>query len=244
MDAIRMGPRRGSGRRVVELLSGGAALLILTAPTGRGRTIEWASSAAPEPEGSPIVHFDSNGLALDLTMTIEFGGFANGFVPTLSNIDLWHPNWRPLGGSTHVPTQNYFFGEVDIADNSVFAAGQPMFLWVFNTPADVADSQWALITDDSSDGDPLDDWVFPTITGAPGEASVAFHLTTASVPLFGGVNNLHGAGGFLADPQTFRLQTHEAPYAIPEFSSSALIMLGFVFGASARSGTRRMPRWG
>jgi hypothetical protein len=138
------------------------------------RFIDWASAPELPPRNAPAVNFRSDGTALDLTFTLAFGGFKNGFAPNAGNISLWFEDWQPLGYAIHLPEFTYFFGEKEVFDNSVFAAGQQMYLWIYNKPPTASTSEWALITDDSSDGASFDNWRFPLVTGSPGEPTVSF----------------------------------------------------------------------
>ena len=202
-----------------------ACLLLVVAPS-RASTLIWGSSPGDE-------LYTSYGAPLDDNFTFELGTFGS-FIPTLANADQWLSNWK-LFDRAEAPAVNGwnsgagfiasgatittgYISDSPYASSSVtFAEGEQVYIWAYNTLTYAQGAEWALITNDTTDGNANDNWVIP----APeccGDSTFEYRIEQAtSVPL-GGVNGDRGPGTFSADPPTYQLQTA----AVPEPGSAML----------------------
>lgn len=217
--------------RLHRLLLALAALALLSAPaSSRASTIFWGSDFND-------FLYDSAGQALDDSFSFEIGSFGS-FVPTLDNINEWVVHWKVFdrafqddpngwnwqeqffgGVATHTPTGGSDSPEADPL--SVFAQGEVVYLWTFNTKDRLVTTEWALITDGAAAGDTEADWLFPDPADV---GSYTWYLGDADGLVFGGLNNTQGAGGFTGNPGAFTLQTATVP--VPEPSSALLLLIG------------------
>jgi hypothetical protein len=174
--------------------------------------------------------------ALDNAFKFEFGTFDAGFTPTTNNITDWMANWKPFARA-EAPSINGWNSSISYFNKSgilqlsgqsdqglsadVFAAGELAYLWVYNVFSITDGGQWALATNDSSDGNAANDWLLPS----PSEALPwEYPLSNALNPVWGGLHNVQGGGNFTAPLAAFTLQTH----AVPEPGSVLLVMLAGV----------------
>ncbi len=154
------------------------------------------------------------------------------FNPSIGNLSEWTTQWKPFsraedpGLSGWNSAISYFNKSANLQLNGqsdqglsadVFAAGEHVYLWVYNAFSITPGSEWALLTNDSTDLDPNDNWLMPD----PTEPNWEFVLSNAYKPIIGGVHNSQGGGDFTAPLTAFTLQTH----AVPEPSGALLIML-------------------
>lgn len=198
---------------------------------------------------------------LDATFSFELGTFG-GFIPTYANISQWATHWKVfdaynvgnggwdvanqnVAGSDHVDALGH---PTSTAANpaDVFAQGERIYLWVFNSKSILADTEWALITDSN----PLDNtgspWVMPDPTVTNGFYEV--RLTEATQAVVGGVNGVRGAGSYtyvnppnVANPNTstsFSIQTA----VVPEPGSALLVFVAAAAFLTTRRSTRKMAR--
>jgi hypothetical protein len=136
-----------------------AALMAAGCSSARaGQTIVWGNEVGD-------VNTQSNGSSLwAADWTYALGAFTAGFIPSPENLNLWQANWTQFDEVTDYSLlDGYFHKESVLADNSVFAAGQQAYLWVYNDLAVSPPSEWFLLTDDSSDGVTTDNWTFPLV---------------------------------------------------------------------------------
>lgn len=171
--------------------------------------------------------------ALDNGFVFEFGTFEAGFTPTGNNITNWIDNWKPFARA-EAPSINGWNSSISYFNKSgilqlsgqsdqglsadVFAAGELAYLWVYNDFSITDGSQWALVTNDSTDLNPANDWLLPN----PSEALPwEYPLSNALNPVWGGLHNVQGGGNFTAPLTAFTLQTH----AVPEPGSVMLVLL-------------------
>jgi hypothetical protein len=218
----------------LALLVGLWASLFSSAPVS-AHTVFWGSAVND-------LLFDSKGNQLDDSFTFEIGTFGSAFTPDDGNKDLWLANWKILdrvtapASSGWDSTQGFFSSSftllpdgtssrsVDVGSNFVFAEGEQAFIWVFNTQALEIDTEWALVTNGSSDGSSTDNWTIPPLPDicgcSSGAESLEWRLSTASQPDFGGVNNVDGPGNVTDIPPSYSLQTA----TLPEPGSSLLIL--------------------
>lgn len=173
--------------------------------------------------------------ALDDAFIFELGGFQTGFIPTVANLPAWQVNWKPFDRA-QAPSSSgwnsaisYFNSGATLLPNGhsdqglssdVFTGGELAYLWVYNSKSIVPGSEWALVTNDDSDGIFTNNWQFSDPTD-PLAFPVEFQLSTASNPIFGGLNNVQGGGDFTVPPTTFHLQTH----VVPEPTGALLILI-------------------
>ncbi len=175
----------------------------------------------------------SNGTTeLGTQFVFEIGAFATGFVPTIANVDLWEANWKAFARATDGygwnDAFNYFGPSANLnsdgtssaaISSSTFAMGEQLYLWVYDTR--INSGEWALVTNDSSDGSSADNWVFPDPSSMVGGAG-SYSLLDATVPIVGGVNGEYGGGIVTGTPGNFHLQT--AIVAVPEPGSVLMVM--------------------
>ena len=135
------------------LLALAAIFGLLSVPTNAS-TVFWGSAFNDN-------LFDSNGQPLDSTYSFEIGSFGS-FVPTYQNVDQWTANWKVIdrafdpdanGWNT---TDQFFVGTVgmttsgtsdspDANPSDVFAQGETIYLWAYNSKIIVPSSEWALV---------------------------------------------------------------------------------------------------
>lgn len=210
------------------------AALLLSALPAVARTIDWGNAVA-----DTLV--DSAGLSLDDSFTFELGTFG-GFTPTASNIADWASHWKVFdraeapAGSGWNSTFSFFNSTATLlADGQssespplppyTFLAGEQAFIWVYNVlDIDPAQTQWALVTNDSSDSNAADDWLMP-VPGGKTDLPLEWRLSGASAVVFGGLHDQQGPGDYTSNPGVFDLQTA----AVPEPSGAVLLLLGAGF---------------
>lgn len=203
------------------------AMLALAAPM-QARTINWGGAAFDN-------LYTSYGSALDDSFTFELGTFG-AFVPTELNQDQWLANWRVFDRATAAnsgwtSSTGFFESSANLNDNgtssspeanplSTFALGEQAYIWAFNTQQmTFGYTEWALITNNSSDGNSADNWTFP----APTDHSLTpleWRVSLATNVPYGGLNSVEGPGGYTVNPVTFDLQTHSV---VPEPGSALLL---------------------
>ena len=212
-----------------------AALLLLQAAAGplSAATIFWGSAVND-------FLYDSFGNPLTDGFSFELGTFGGSFIPTQDNMDQWLANWKVLdrvsapAPSGWDPGSGFFSSSVTLQFDGtssdpagagyVFAPGEQAFIWAFNDQALALDSEWALITNNGTDGNSADDWVIPPLPlecgCGGGQLSLEWRLTTATQPDFGGLNDRYGSGNVSDTPPSFSLQTA----ILPEPGSALLVL--------------------
>ncbi len=191
--------------------------------------------------------YDSKGTALDSTYSFEIGTFG-GFSPTYQNVDQWQANWHVIDRAFDPDSngwnssQQFFVGTVgfktdgtsdslDANPADVFAQGQVVYLWAYNSKSIVPSSEWALVTDGTTAGNTGDPWIIPDPADTSG--SYNWNLSDASTSMIGGANGVQGPGGYSTTPGIFSLQTA----VVPEPGSAFLLL-----AAAAAHLTRRLRR--
>jgi hypothetical protein len=225
----------------------------ITATNASADTITWGNSAFDS-------LFYSNGSASDAQMNFEIGTFGS-FVPTASNLEQWESNWRPFdranstNGDYNVSI-GFFGSSADTLANGtssesanlyptainptpyVFPTGEQAYLWAYKTKTYEVGLEWALVTNNSADGNSADDWKIPPFSSehAPGiEWRIGMTpspgISLANNVVFGGMNNQRGPGEYTngtpdGDPDTagsqYTIQTGTLA-AVPEPGSAMLI---------------------
>lgn len=189
--------------------------------------------------------FDSSGLALDDGYVFELGTFGT-FIPTEANMSDWLANWKvfdrataPVGNGfdsgsgtvAHAATfeTDFTTSNTSLSQAVTFAEGEQAYIWIYEdavgNPQLTPGYEWALITNDSTDGTTSDDWLMPAPSGHVA-TSIDWRIEDATASPFGGLNDTQGPGDYTSTPGTFVLQTHTT---VPEPGSALLIALtGFV----------------
>ncbi len=201
-------------------------IFVLAAATARSQTLNWASLTE-----STIVN--SQGDPLDNTFLFEIGAFADGFVPTDSNIGTWGTKWQAFDTTDYSYDSvalGYFTGTADVQSvpgyTSMFQ-GLKAYLWIRNT----GNTEHFLASTSN------DAWRFPLLVpgccpNGEGPTWSVSDLNT-DTPIWGSQLGNEGGGdpGVLGPPGSpFDLQTH----AIPETSSAVLALLGFSIAITRR----------
>jgi hypothetical protein len=192
-------------------------------------------------DASTAVVVNSAGVDLDETYTFSLGAFLSGFTPTENNVSDWQANWVSLDngingdGWNTVSREVSLSGTIDPSNVSQFPEGTQLYLWVYNTQAIAAGTEWALITDtdifNNNFGQP---WTAPNVNGSNPD----LYVVDADTVIYGGVNDVTSTGGTrTATPTDFQIQTHSVTVApVPEPSSCLLVGLA---GLALRMRRRR-----
>ena len=205
------------------------------------RTIDWGNAV------DDMLH-DSYGLMLDDSFIFELGSFGS-FAPTALNIDQWSSNWKafdqalaPASAGWHSASGFFSSSATLIAGglssesatlgSHVFTENEQAYIWVYNRLDYDPATEWALITNNSIDGNVLDDWLFPAVGGKTDDP-VEWRLSAATGVIYGGLDNAQGDGYYSVDPGIFALQTHTI---VPEPGSALLVL---AIGIIARCRRRR-----
>ncbi len=216
-----------------------AGLLIACTATSQARQVGWGSAVGDnlfDSSGS----IAANNFMLDASFSFEIGVFANGFTPSSSNLSDWEANWVVFDAAntsiidSWTPELGYFSSSANFNSNgtsssasanpaSIFTQNQVGYLWVFNDKAVASTSEWALVTDLISTGNVGDNWRMPDPADQI-SPSLFWALQDADTVVFGGLNDVQGAGAYTNDPAddpnvvplvdtgiTYSLQTHVVP---------------------------------
>jgi hypothetical protein len=220
-------------------LAGLAAALLALASSAQATTINWGTYINPA-----NYLFDSTGANLDDDYFFELGSFGT-FIPTSGNMSDWMTNWKPFDRAYAPPASgwnssagivahsavlevDFTTSNTELSQANLFNLGEQAYIWVYSdtlgnpnpVPTLGTSFQWALVTNNSTDGTPADDWLFPAPSGHV-NTTLDWRIEDATYTPFGGLNNVEGPGDFTNTPADFILQTHTAP--IPEVGSSLLI---------------------
>ena len=197
-------------------------------PSASARTIAWGSSI-------DSILVDSSGNQLDASYTFELGSFGS-FVPDAANIEQWLVNWKVFDRATapgingFSPVDGYISSEVthdfdfttgntDLPQNVFFNTGEQAYMFAYNSLDLQSGVEWALITNDSSDGNIADDWLFP-VPETHSADTLDWRINLGATPIIGGENDVQGPGTYSSTPQAFTLQTSGA---VPEPGSALLV---------------------
>lgn len=207
-------------------------LAILGTASGHvhARTVDWGGAV-----GDSL--FTSAGSIFDDSMIFELGSFGTSFTPTDLNMDQWLTNWkvfdRATAGNGWNSTDQFIASSANLTTSGTssespplpsftFAQGEQGYIWAYKTDQTYAPGlEWALITNNGSDGISTNDWLFPAHSDQTG-LPLQWRFSTASTPIFGALNNVQGAGSFSTDPVGEQLQTHTVA-AVPEPGGALLI---------------------
>ena len=90
--------------------------------------------------------YDSKGQAFpSLEDNLQLGMFSAGFTPTASNLGNWQSNWLTDSVGYYDSQAPEWSSSLSLNDNSVFAVGQQLSLWLFDSTS--PSGEWALFTD-------------------------------------------------------------------------------------------------
>ena len=217
-------------------------------------TINWGTYISPT-----SYLFDSTGAKLADNYVFELGSFGS-FVPTAANMTDWLANWKPFdrayapagsgfdSGSGTVAASatletDFTTSNASLSQANLFAAGEQAYIWVYKdtfgnpTPSPIytAGLEWALVTNNASDANVADDWLFPAPSGHV-TSTLDWRIEDATATPFGGLNNTEGPGAYTAVPTDYILQTHTTA-VVPEPGSAFL----FLISTSLLVGRRRKP---
>ncbi len=206
-------------------------------------TINWGTYLGPT-----TLLYDSTGAALDDDYFFELGSFGT-FIPTEANMTEWLTNWKPFdrayapaaGGwisssgtvaAGAVLEPDFTTDNTALSQTNTFAVGEQAYIWVYQdtvgnpspTPTYGPGMEWALVTNNATDGNVTDDWLFVAPSGHSG-TTLDWRIEDATAKPFGGVNNGQGPGSYTNLPADFVLQTATLA-AIPEPGSALLLSLG------------------
>jgi hypothetical protein len=212
------------------------ALFGLTLSSARANVINWGIEV-------PDSMFYSNANLGDTGLTADLGTFGS-FIPTEFNLDQWAANWRVYDTTAVVISELGTVGfassvqvsPIPPAPGSGFEVGTQAYIWLYNTKVFNPTLEWALVTNNNSDGVTGDNWTLPAFSEHSNNAE--WFITDlpregfASTAIFGGVGNVRGPGSYTngipdGDPgtpgQQYGVQTATLA-AVPE--PSGLLFLG------------------
>lgn len=196
--------------------------------------------------------YTSSGNPLDASFTFEIGMFdtTGGWAPTSANLSEWLGRWmvfdRRDENNGWLPGDQFFEGDVDHtvtggssspAANAthVFPEGAQAYLWVYDTQDFVQGAEWALLADFNKGSNIFPGaWEFPD-PSLPNSEGFDWQVRDLDTAIFGGVNNVQGAGQYVVNPGIFSIQTH----VVPEPGSALMLV-----GAGLCLMRRRRPRVG
>ncbi len=193
----------------------------LAAGPGQAQTLNWGNALLD-------ANFNSAGGAIDATYTFAIGTFSDGFAPTAANTGQWGGEWTALDTTTYNEATGWFTGSYTMQAGDAPLSGRQAYIWVYNNLAGDETSEWVLITDDSGSDGLGDEWLVPAYVdplGGNPPGSYDWRVSTATTPVWGGLNNVAGAGEQAVVPPSYALQTFSFPAPIPEPSSAVLLAL-------------------
>jgi hypothetical protein len=219
--------------RTLSRFLAAAALFLGAALHVQATTINWGTYFSVS-----SYLYDSGGASLTDDFIFELGSFGTGFTPTESNMDQWLTNWKifdrataPIGNgfdsasgtvaASAVLETDFTTDNAALSQLNTFAEGEQAYIWVYKdtfgnsspSPSLVPGFQWALVTNNATDGTTTDDWLFPQPSGHVA-STLEWRIEDATASPFGGLNDTQSAGDFTSTPPAFVLQTHTAP--VPE----------------------------
>ncbi len=212
----------------LKALAIAASLLLGTAVSSHARTITWGSAVE-----DTLLY--SAGGSLGDDVVFQLGSFGTGFVPDTSNMSQWAPNWKVFDQAIAPSSSGWNSADGFVSSTATvnsdgtssnslspftFAEGEQAYIWAYKVDKTLANGgEWALITNDSSDGNSLDDWLFPAHADQT-TLPLEWRLSNATVVVFGGLNDVQGAGDHNSNPTVFDLQLHSI---VPEPGSAVLL---------------------
>lgn len=246
---------RGSQGLLVSL---SLVLLLALIPIERANagSIVWGGSVGD-------LNVDSRALPLTSAMTFQLGVFTDNedgssFDPESGSYDLWQSHWVAFDQSIYSEIVQdgettefglYTGGATllgDLTSNSdrvpglspkpTFEPGAQAYIWGFNDQSVGLNTEWLLVTNDSSDGNAEDDWTIPSPSSHSPDTT-QLRIAGATKAVVGALGTyrsddnssdiLIGDGDVLSRPEQFSIQTHTLLPIVPEPSSALLILIGF-----------------
>ena len=205
-------------------VTGIVATMLVLAPHGFAQKINWGSAA------NDVNSTSIGGFLTDATFTFQLGTFADGaseFIPDETNTDFWGARWVALDTATYnqegAPNEEQgFFSDSWIVPDNAYQ-GYQAYIWIFNNQLGNDTSEWVLITDNSG----IDAWKIPNSTGSQQNFPDQWRVSTATDPIFGGLNDVSGPGESTGGPGSFALKTHTF---LPVPETGTTILFGLTLG--------------
>lgn len=226
---------------LVIVLLGWTAMMVRSP----GGSIDWGTAFNDE-------LYDAGGSPLTAAFEFEMGTFSGGFVPTLANSGAWESQWKAMETASFNAPMQYVAEnsiltsngpdliwerdqtgdeEAALSNPHLFAPGETVYVWTFNSKTLTEATQWALVT---GAGATLDtDWTLSAALGDPVATTRQWRLSNADLSIVGGLHDLRGPGSYDATPASFTLQT-TLMVPIPEPGSSVLLVFAAVLSLRRR----------
>ena len=215
-------------KKVPLLRSAVFSALLLGAVAQAAPNIYWHNS------GGDIL-LQSDGTDLDSGFQLELGYFASSFTPTASNTTEWSTYWKPWDllatQAGFSPSLGFFASSKAFTGSSTASVvseygqsfsiptGSQAYVWVYNSKDHLEGTEWALVTNTTSDGSTASAWLFPNPSLDSSPSDPDWQLLDVGTVVLGGVENVQGPGSYSSSPGSFALQTS----AIPEPGAALLI---------------------
>ena len=201
-------------------LTASLLLLLHTSDSAHAAGIQWGTSS-PATE----TYLQSDGVSdFDTGWNFELGYFS-GFTPTASNTADWASNWTLFDSTSYAEVVSgsgvYWFSSL-IDSSTSSAVGAQAYVWIHDTKTSGSGIEWLLYTNDSTDGNAADDWLWPS-SGGSGPGTLDWTTDNASAVTFGGLSPDRGGGGYTVPGSSYTLQTHTLP--VPEPTSALLLTI-------------------
>lgn len=121
----------------------------------------------------------SSGAAMDSSFVFEVGVFADGFVPTVSNLIEWQDHWVPAQQATYQVSTQRFSGLFLVTGNPApFTEGAPG--WIFGRKPGGVSDEWILFRSSS--------WQWPAPDFGPPMQPLDWNAAEANQIVLGTVN--------------------------------------------------------
>jgi hypothetical protein len=195
-----------------------------------GMVINWNSEVL-----SNFIQQDGTSL-LDSSFTFDIGTFVPGFVPTADNMTMWNSNFKTIQSASVSNgmvdyVNGYYGGSFEVtSNNSPFERPNQGYLWVNNSRSMGPTTQWALLTDDASDGNTDDDWTIPLFvanhTALPDDWELRnLQVLNSYKVVWGGADSSQGGtpGNYTNPTGAFTLQTHLVPVPEPTIATGLAV---------------------
>lgn len=199
------------------------------------RTIEWGDAVL----GTDL---DGAGNPISSSYFFELGTFGS-FDPSANPVNDWRANWKLLDTATYDDTTKHFASTATLTYNAgsstftsdsapppsaVFAEGERVYIWIYNSLDPVPGTQWGVYTNLGST-----DWVIPTGPGSQQSfPQKAFMSDVTSTP-FGATPSSTPNGERTPPSGQFQFQT--AGFApIPEPAGASLLAAFGLLGVVRR----------
>jgi|GEM_PF-4082025 len=122
--------------------------------------------------------FASNGTEFSAG-NLQLGKFTSGFSPTSSNTASWSSSWLSGPTGSFDPSGPDWSAALTLTNNSVYAVGDQLYLWAFNTVSGT-NREWALLTDPT--------WKIVT-NSSLSLTDHFFDFSSSTTALFGSIGN-------------------------------------------------------